>query len=66
MKLSVEINCDNAIFRHPYDGSENAEYRNREMHRLLNRVIWETKCDETNGTLIDKNGNTVGFFRLEN
>lgn len=55
----LEINTDNAAFEDPNDCRD-------EISRLLSSVGRGLLRGENNGTLIDNNGNAVGFWELDN
>lgn len=70
MKLTIQIECDNAAFCAEYedDPQADAETRAGEVGRILNEAFERGQFvmapgDET--PLHDVNGNRVGFVKLE-
>ena len=55
MKFKLELTCDNASFDPPPSW---------EIKRLLSKAACLVDCGQTEGPLLDLNGNRVGSFEL--
>jgi hypothetical protein len=65
MKISIEIKADNAAFDTGTEGEVCGTEVARILRRLADDILGQSMSDQMDGALFDINGNTVGFWSVD-
>jgi hypothetical protein len=60
--FKIEISTDGAVFKEPYEGTDDRFQEGLEIKRILEDVAGQIEAGMTSGPCMDINGNKVGSW----
>lgn len=61
----MEIETGGAAFKNPETGGEDKTFEGNEISRIMRKVVAELRKGKESGSIMDLNGNKVGYWTRE-